>query len=282
MFIFRVRGWRKQWNFLSSTVRDKMERKRIMSEWFTIDTIDKDTYIISEYRHWEEIHCYLLNGSERSLLIDTGLGICNIYDEVKKLTDKPVAAVATHIHWDHIGGHRYFSEFYAHGEELSWLNGEFPLPIETVRNMVVDRCDLPDGYDVSGYELFQGVPARVLKDHDKIEIGGRCIEVLHTPGHSPGHLCFWEKERGYLFTGDLVYKDTLFAYYPSTDPKAYLKSLEIISKLPAKRILPGHHSLEIQPEIVTCMRDAFRKLEAEKKLKHGSGTFDYGDWAVWL
>lgn len=109
--------------------------------------------------------------------MSTGIG--------RKLTDKPVAAAATHIHWDHIGGHRYFPEFYAHGEELGWLAGEFPLPIETVRNMVVDRCDLPDSYDVSGYELFQGVPARVLKDHDKIEIGGRGIEILHTPGHSP-------------------------------------------------------------------------------------------------
>lgn len=56
-----------------------------MEQWFTIDKIDKTTYIISEYRHWEETHCYLLNGTERSLLIDTGLGISNIYDEVVKL-----------------------------------------------------------------------------------------------------------------------------------------------------------------------------------------------------
>lgn len=46
-----------------------------MSDWFTKDIIDTDTYIISEYQHWEETHCYLLNGFERSLLIDTGLGI---------------------------------------------------------------------------------------------------------------------------------------------------------------------------------------------------------------
>ena len=69
-----------------------------MSNWFTIDKIDADTYCISEYRHWEETHCYLLNGSERSLLIDTGLGICNIYNEVVKLTDKHVTAVSTYIH----------------------------------------------------------------------------------------------------------------------------------------------------------------------------------------
>lgn len=253
-----------------------------MSDWFTIDKIDGETFIISEYRHWEETHCYLLNGTERSLLIDTGLGICNIHDEVTRLTDKPVTAVATHIHWDHIGGHRYFPDFYAHGEELSWLNGEFPLSAEAVRGMVADRCELPEGFDVSGYTIFQGVPAKVLKDHDIIDIGGRKIEVLHTPGHSPGHMCFWEKDRGCLFTGDLVYKGTLFAYYPSTDPAAYLASLEKISGLPVSGVFPAHHSLDIKPEIIIRMRDAFRELKATGMLRHGSGTFDYGDWAVWL
>ena len=253
-----------------------------MNDWFTIDQIDSDTYVISEYRHWEETHCYLLNGTERSLLIDTGLGICNICDAVGKLTDKPITAAATHIHWDHIGGHQYFPDFCAHGEELEWLRGRFPLPPQVVRDMVADRCDLPEGFDVSAYTMFQGVPARVLQDGDTIDAGGRVIEVLHTPGHSPGHMCFWEAEREYLFTGDLVYKDTLFAYYPSTDPAAYLASLEKIAALPAKRIFPGHHSLDIGPEIVARMRDAFRDLQAKGLLHHGSGTFEYGDWAVWL
>ena len=82
-----------------------------MEDWFTIDRIDDSTHIISEYRHWEETHCYLLQGAERSLLIDTGLGICKISGEVSALTSGPVIPVATHIHWDHIGGHSEFSEF---------------------------------------------------------------------------------------------------------------------------------------------------------------------------
>lgn len=126
-----------------------------MKPWFTIDRIDSDTHIISEYRHWEETHCYLLEGSERALLIDTGLGISNISERVEKLTAKPVTAVATHIHWDHIGGHKYYPDFYAHEAELNWLSGEFPLSIETVQQMVLDRCDPPDGYDVSTYEFFK-------------------------------------------------------------------------------------------------------------------------------
>ena len=213
--------------------------------WFTVDRADESTYIISEYRHWEETHCYLLLGEARALLIDTGLGICDISETIRELTDKPITAVATHIHWDHIGGHKYFPDFYAHGAEAGWLNGEFPLPVEAVQRMVLDRCDAPAEYDMRTYELFQGTPTRVLSDGDTIDLSGRSVEVLHTPGHSPGHLCFWEAERGYLFTGDLVYKDTLFANYPSTDPEAYLASLEKIADLPAKRLFPGHHSLDI-------------------------------------
>ena len=253
-----------------------------MKDWFTIDQVDENTYIISEYQHWEETHGYLLIGSDRALLVDTGLGVCNIYEQVRKLTDKPIAAVATHIHWDHIGGHKYFSNFYAHEAELDWLNGKFPLPTQAVKNMLTDRCELPEDFDISKYEIFQGKPSRVLKDGDTIDLGGRMIQAFHTSGHSPGHLCFWEAEKGYLFSGDLVYKGTLFANYPSTDPQSYLDSLEKIAVLPTKHIFPGHHSLDICPEIVMRMRDAFRDLDAKGKLQHGSGTHNYGDWAVML
>lgn len=253
-----------------------------MNDWFTIDKIDDTTYIISEYRHWEETHCYLLIGNERCLLIDTGLGICNIYNEVRALTKKPVTAVATHIHWDHVGGHKYFPDFYAHKAELPWLNGEFPLSLETIRAMVLDRCDPPENFDIKNYEMFQGRPSKVLVGGETIDLGGRQITALHTPGHSPGHLCFWEQARGFLFTGDLIYKGTLFAYYPSTDPEQYLHSLETVAALPAKKLFPAHHSLDIEPEIAIRMRDAFRALKEQGKLHHGAGKFDYGDWAVWL
>lgn len=253
-----------------------------MKDWFTIDEIDGETFCISEYRHWEETHCYLLNGQTRSLLIDTGLGIENIAEPVKRLATGPVTAVATHIHWDHIGGHRYFPDFYAHEAELPWLNGEFPLPIETVREMVLDRCDPPAGFDITRYEMFQGRPTRLLADGDAIDLGGRVVTALHTPGHSPGHLCFWEPARGYLFTGDLVYKDMLLAYYPSTDPAAYLASLEKIAALDAKRVFPAHHSLDVQLALIGKMRDALRQLGAEGRLRHGTGQLHYGDWGIWL
>ncbi len=72
-----------------------------MADWFTVEIIDDDTFAISEYRHWEETHCYLLCGKEKAILIDTGLGVANIKNIVAVLTTLPVMAVTTHVHWDH-------------------------------------------------------------------------------------------------------------------------------------------------------------------------------------
>ncbi|MCI8387342.1 MAG: MBL fold metallo-hydrolase [Clostridiales bacterium] len=251
-----------------------------MNDWYTINKIDEDTYIISEYYHQEETHCYLIIGQERALIIDTGLGIGNIYDEVIRLTDKPVIAAATHVHWDHIGGHRYFPDFYVHNAEVSWLTERFPLPLEAVKHMVTEGCELPNEFDIDRYEIFSGIPTRILSDGDMIDLGGRTVEVIHTPGHSPGHMCFFEPTRGYLYSGDLVYRGTLFAHYPSTDPNAYLESLEKISLLSSARIFPGHHSLDIEPTIIMRIRDAFRQLQADGKLHHGGGSFEYDEFKI--
>lgn len=252
------------------------------TDWFTVEKIDTDTYVISEYKHWEETHCYVLIGSDRCLVVDTGLGVGNLHEQIRALTDKPLTALATHVHWDHIGGHRYFPDFYVHKAEAAWLQGAFPLPLLAVRNMIQERCDLPEDFDIQTYGLFQGTPTRILRDGDYICLGDRQLQVMHTPGHSPGSMCLWEEERGYLFTGDLVYKGTLMAQYPSTDPAAYLDSLEKVADLPAVRVFPGHHSLDVAQEMVARIRDEFRALRDAGKLCHGSGRFDYGDWSVWL
>ncbi len=79
-----------------------------MTDWFTVEVIDKDTFAISEYKHWEETHCYLICGTQKAVLIDTGLGIGNIKSVVDSLTPLSIMVATTHVHWDHIGGHKYF------------------------------------------------------------------------------------------------------------------------------------------------------------------------------
>jgi len=252
-------------------------------DWFTIERIDGDTSVISEYKHWEETHCYLLNGRDRSLLIDTGLGVGNILEQVRKLTDNHVTAVTTHVHYDHFGGHEYFPDFYVHEAERDWIEGGFPLTIEQVRNFLTEKpCDFPADFKINDYQLFEGTPTRILKDNDTIELGGRTLRVLHTPGHSPGHICLFEEDKGYLYTGDLIYIGDLFAYFPSTDPVAYMDSIRKLLKLPVKRILPAHHDLNVPISIIKDMDKAFTELYERGKLKHGSGTFSYPNFGIRL
>lgn len=101
--------------------------------WFTVERIDCDTYAISEYGHWEETHSYLLCGSERAVLIDTGLGVADIRAVVERLTGLPVLVLTTHVHWDHIGGHQFFPEFAVHEAEAGWISEKFPLPLAAVK-----------------------------------------------------------------------------------------------------------------------------------------------------
>ena len=167
-----------------------------MKNWFTIEQIDNGTYAVSEYGHWEETHCYLVCGSERAVLIDTGLGVSNIKAEVDRLTALPVTAVTTHVHWDHIGGHRYFEDIAVHEAEKEWLSGHFPLPLKAVKqNLTCRPCEFPEDFELESYQIFQGTPRTVFSDGSRFDLGNRRLSVIHTPGHSPGHCCFYDAER---------------------------------------------------------------------------------------
>lgn len=93
-----------------------------MDDWFTIEELDTNTFAISEYKHWEETHCYLLLGEQRAVLIDTGLGVSNIKQVVDTLTKLPVQVITTHVHWDHIGGHKWFHNIAVYETEKEWLS----------------------------------------------------------------------------------------------------------------------------------------------------------------
>lgn len=254
-----------------------------MESWFTVERIDDATYAISEYVHYEHTHSYLLLGAQSALLIDTGLGVCDISRVVSTLTNLPVFAVATHAHWDHIGGHRHFPNFAVHEAERSWLEGEFPLPFSAVKaQLLKEPCAFPNEFNAENYRLFSGTPHRVLKDLDVFDLGGRVVKVLHTPGHSPGHMCFYEPERGYLYTGDLIYLGCLDAYYPTTDPAAFARSAARVAKLSVLRILPAHHALNVPLDLLERVDAAFCELAAKNTLHHGAGRFPFGDFQIHL
>jgi len=247
-----------------------------MDNWFTIEQIDRDTFSISEYKHWEEIHCYLLCGEKYAVLIDTGLGVSNIRKIVDSLTELPVVAVTTHVHWDHIGGHKYFDNIAVHEAEKDWLSVRFPIPLQVVKNNLTRLpCDFPRDFDINAYQIFQGMPQRILHDGNFLNLGGREIQVIHTPGHSPGHCCFYEPERNYLYSGDLIYKGSLDAFYPTTDPHLFYQSIRRIRKYNIKKVLPGHHQLDIPVSLIADIEAGFAQLERAGKLKQGNGLFKF-------
>ncbi len=252
-----------------------------MEHWFTVEQLDTDTFAVSEYKHWEEPHSYLLRGTERSILIDTGLGVSALKPVIDGLTDLPVTVVTTHVHWDHIGGHSQFSVFWVHEAEKEWISGRFPLPLSVVKQNLTGRpCDFPAEFSPDSYQIFQGEPQGVFRDGDCFELGGRKIIVIHTPGHSPGHCCFYEPDRRYLYAGDLIYSGCLDAFYPTTDPRLFFQSVKKILALKLDRILPGHHSLSLPPSLAARIGDAFRGLESGGKLRQGNGLFDFGDFQI--
>lgn len=252
-----------------------------MSDWFTIEVIDNDTFAISEYSHWEETHCYLLCGTRTALLIDSGLGVGNIKDVVVNLTSLPVFVATTHAHWDHIGGHALFEHFSIHQEEVSWIKEKFPLPLNVVkRNLLNPTCTFPSEFDIDRYQVFSGNPSTVFHDLDHIDLGNRQITVIHTPGHSPGHCCFYEESRQYLFSGDLIYQGCLDAFYPTTDPQQFFQSVARVASLPIKRVLPAHHNLDIPVSLIHDIHQRFKGLYNRGMLTQGAGMFQFKDFQI--
>ncbi|MUK88913.1 MBL fold metallo-hydrolase [Ornithinibacillus sp. L9] len=259
--------------------------KEINDEWFTVQEIDSKTFAISEYGHWEKVHSFLLIGEERSALIDTGLGIDNIKRITDQLTDLPIIVITTHVHVDHIGSHGEFDTILVHEAEKDWLvNGIMGLPVEQIRKDIGRDITkpTPTTFDPSTYTPFQGQPTETLSDGDLIDLGDRLLTILHTPGHSPGHICILDNSRDFLFTGDLFYTGTpIYAFYPTTDPEDLVNSLERISYLEGvQKIYGSHNQLGIDPIILFEVLEAVYELRSKNVVRHGTGIHHFKSFSV--
>ena len=252
-----------------------------MNDWFTVKEVDTQTFAISEYQHWEETHCYLICGQKKAVLVDTGLGILNIRSIIDSLTTLPILVLTTHVHWDHIGGHKYFERIAVHEAEKDWIAGDFPLSLNDVKEQLTKTpCAFPKDFNIDTYHVFQGEPKFILHDGDSFDLGGRTIQVVHTPGHSPGHCCFYEPERKYLYSGDLIYKGCLDAFYPSTDPQFFYQSVKRLMNYNINSVFPGHHELDIPVSMISEIEAAFSQLEGHGQLKQGNGLFEFRDFTI--
>lgn len=257
----------------------------INDAWFTVTEIDSKTYAISEYGHWEKVHSFLLIGGEKAALIDTGLGIDNIKRITDQLTSLPITILTTHVHWDHIGSHGEFETIYVHKEEEDWLiNGIKKLSIEEIRKDVSRDITLPtpDTFNPETYKPFQGMPTGLLNEGDEIEIGNRTLTIYHTPGHSPGHITIYDNNRGYLFTGDLLYDETpVYAFFPTTSPTDLVDSLEKVSSINnVTKIFGAHNTIGLEPSLLQEVKTAVNELRKKDLVKFGTGIHQFNGFSV--
>lgn len=253
--------------------------------WFTVQRIDKTTYAISEYGHWEKVHSFLLVGEKKAVLIDTGLGIDNIKRITNQLTHLPVEVITTHVHVDHIGSHGEFEKIFVHERDKEWLvNGIEGLSIEQIRKDINREITLPKPatFNPDTYHPFQGEPTGLLEDEDIIHLGNRELIIYHTPGHSPGHICVYDTTNGYLFTGDLLYAQTpIYAFYPSTNPVDLVNSLEKISNIENINVIFGsHNTLGLHPEILEEVKFAVKYLKEQKLTRFGTGIHKFKGFSI--
>ena len=166
-----------------------------------VTEIAHKTYLINEYGLNV---MYLVVGTERALLIDTGSGYCDLKAIVERLTDKPYDVVLTHGHVDHAGGCDIFEEIYIHPDDAEMaknISYESRLGYgNSLRNAMGEPVW---DYGAEKVRRWESFPAcRDLREGMVFDLGGRRLTVYHTPGHTKGSCCLIDDNSRILFSGD--------------------------------------------------------------------------------
>ena len=231
----------------------------IASRWFSRESVDNGVSWISEPHAHPLIRCNIwhVRGRDRDLLVDTGLGLASLRDEIADLCDHALTAVATHVHYDHAGSLHEFADRYIHRleqakmadyHEFAWIRrDDFPQPIleglaafgyPIEDELLIDALPHAD-FDASRYAV-RSTAAAALEEGDIVDLGDRHFEVLHLPGHTPGSLGLWEASSGMLFSGDAIYDGPLLDDLPESDLGAYAKTMKRLRELPVSVVHGGH------------------------------------------
>lgn len=239
--------------------------------WFEVYEVQPDVLAIYEPGQFEEVVSYLIIGEERALLFDTGLGIGDIQSLVSGLTDRPVVVLNSHSHYDHIGGNHQFDFIYGPDHPYTAERAE-GLDHDSIKEAVAPAWvwkPLPAGFDPElytnpGYQIDEYVT-----EGSRIDLGGRVLEVLLTPGHAPDSLCLLERERRLLFTGDTFYPAPLYTHIPGASFDDYRASAHRLAAMAplVSHLLPGHNQGLVGGEYLIRMAEAFDQVAA------GEGDF---------
>ena len=239
----------------------ELDRVDVQSDWFEVWEAGDGVLAIYEPKQWQEVISYLVLGADRALLFDTGMGIAQISDVVAQLTELPVTVVNSHSHLDHVGGNAEFSSVVGMDTEFTRERAT-GLANERVRGEVVPDAlcgPLPEGVTQDNYISRSWTVTEVATDGHTIDLGGRVLEILHIPGHTPDAIALLDAEVGYLWTGDSFYEGPIWLFAPETDLNAYEASIARLAKLvpDLTRLLPAHNTPVADPIRLIELRDAF-------------------------
>ena len=232
---------------------------QVAEHWYDTRKITNDLTLVYEPHVHPFLRCNIwhLRGRDKDLLIDTGLGVSSLKDAIADMIDKPVMALATHIHYDHVGCLHEFDERLMHSSEsaamqdyseFSWLRiDDFPddyraaLRTDEYQDYLVN-AQPHEHYDISNYQVTSTSITRSLDEGDVIDLGNRALSVYHLPGHSPGSIGLWDETGNTLFSGDALYDGQLLDELPGSNIPDYINTMKRLRDLPVMAVHGGHEA----------------------------------------
>lgn len=231
----------------------------IAERWFDRRVIDDAITLLWEPHVIPLMQCNIWHvaGRDHDLVIDTGMGVARLTDELADLVDKPVTAVATHSHGDHIGSHHEFDDVAIHPAEAADLESPYMQSLDpNIAFGAAGIASLEDaGYSLDAPHFVTALPAgmalddfrqhgatitRSIDEGDVFDLGDRQFEVIHLPGHSPGSIGLWEASTGTLFSGDAIYDGPLLDEASDSNIPDYRATMERLLTLPVTVVHGGH------------------------------------------
>jgi len=273
---------------LPRSAHRKLERVPVSDDWFQVYRVADGVLAITEPFQFQEVISYLVVGSERALLFDTGLGIGRIRPVVEQLSRLPVTVVNSHTHFDHVGGNADFDRILAMDTAYTRANSRgFPHHVVEGEVSAAALCRPPPaGFDARNYRTRAFAPSEFIREGRRIDLGGRLVQVLHVPGHTPDAVALWEETAGFLWTGDSFYEGPIWLFVPETDWTAFATSVDRMANLVPrlKKLLPAHNVAVSDPRNLLALQEAVRAVRsgraAGREKPDGSIEFSFGVFSI--
>lgn len=213
----------------------------MVDDYWAVQRIDEDTIAIGEPRYYQNNYSYLILGTQRALLFDSGSATRDMRPIVASLTQLPVTVLASHLHLDHLAGIGAFSSIAM-------------IDLPETREDVVAGVFTPRRYEYLGmFDHLRPPSVRVtewIAPDGVIDLGGRQLTVLHTPGHTPTSISLFDTARRQLFAGDYVYPGELYAFLPGASLSTYhATARRLLTLLPADTRLWTAHCCRASEKI---------------------------------